>query len=1097
MKRLEGILIFPIIIISLFFVFCYPKAVTEEEALTAVLTYIKAQESSWKMEPLLAPEPFSVGEEYSILQMSPIRTDGTTLAYVAELEPEGYIVMSPDTCIYPVVLYSFSGSFPFEDTPENVVLHLITWDMQNRIRALPAVSDEAKNTNIALWSEYVQGEKPLIGQLATTTQWGPWLETTWDQESPYNKYCPCIHSLFGVCITRGVVGCTATAMAQIIHYWRYPESVEFDADDKYETKTEKIKIDDDHEENDFPSFAELKPLLSNIEYDGNENEIAALCFACGISIQMDYKTEYFFFGVSGAYASAAAYTTKFGYTSADEKDGDDGDFFDSLEQNMKDHQPCQLAIYKCNKAQCADNELEDGHSIVADGYKDTGEFHLNFGWSGSTDGWYHPPPQDTPAGYNVFHSAVINIKPPVAPRPLKYAVTDPGWDDIGSILGSMGYQYDEIHGSQLADYDFIKDYKAIFINCSWDCAANAPIASASLEQYVRDGGALYASDFAFAYLQESFPGYLNYPDPPYIGIGDQHVAATITDPGLEAYLGESSVDIYYNLGGWVPLTGVGPDTDVLMSGDIEAQLENAMSTMQRVSGSGGKSAVSPHMKGNLAPFNTTIWTDKPLAASFRYGKGFVIYTSFHNEPQLTELHQRLLEYFILKPITADIAGFLINLLEEMGVETTDEVIDVIDEGMNKAFFYVVGEVKRILIALGFGGSLMRLSVYRPDGSLYDEAYGSTSPIVVEIPAAEPGAWTYEVTALDLPPDNYHNYPFVVEIGEAPVNEEPTEACCDLVTDWNLVSPPLDPADAVPSLVFDEVGDPLYLCGYNTAEGDFNWADDRPPSATTGTEGTLTEVSPLGGYWLAIQNTGLVPEFCAVGTPLTGDQMINMPTAGWYLIGVPYNVAWGNVTNVGSIKLTHAGEDEWLPNAATRDWIFGTVLRWNEANWDRIRTTTGVILVPCLGYWIRTRVDNLVMTFTETEWDPGNPPPFDVTAIKSEDPGNPPMPGIMRPVSFSAHELEFTNYPNPVRDVHTTTFAVKGVMAPFVESIKVEIYDLSDRLVFANEKAGTSVDWDTTNDYGEYLANGVYLYKLYALVDGHWVSSEVKRLAILR
>ena len=332
-------------------------------------------------------------------------------------------------------------------------------------------------------------------------------------------------------------------------------------------------------------------------------------------------------------------------------------------------------------------------------------------------------------------------------------------------------------------------------------------------------------------------------------------------------------------------------------------------------------------------------------------------------------------------------------------------------------------------------------------------------------------------------------------GEGPAT--PGDYCCDLEEGWNLISLPVDPADGTPAVVFDEVGDPLYLCGYNTGEGNFNWADDRPPSATAGTEGTLTEVGALGGYWLAIEDDGLVPEFCVDGTPLTGDQTINLPTAGWYLIGVPYDVAWGDVTNGGSIKLTRAGDDEWLPDAVTQGWIFGTVLRWNGADWDRITTTTGVVLVPCLGYWIRTRVDNLVMTFVETTWDPGNPPAFDAKGFESEDPGNPPMPGMMRPVSFAADKLEFTNYPNPVRDVHTTTFRVKGVMAPFVESIKVEIYDLSGRLVYQEEMPGATMDWHTDNEYGEYLANGVYLYKLYGLVDGTWHQSEVRKLAILR
>jgi len=78
-----------------------------------------------------------------------------------------------------------------------------------------------------------------------------------------------------------------------------------------------------------------------------------------------------------------------------------------------------------------------------------------------------------------------------------------------------------------------------------------------------------------------------------------------------------------------------------------------------------------------------------------------------------------------------------------------------------------------------------------------------------------------------------------------------------------------------------------------------------------------------------------------------------------------------------------------------------------------------------------------------------------------------------------------------------TFQVRGALVPLVESIKVEIFDTAGRLVYEKQEAGTSLDWHTDDSYGEYLANGVYLYKLYALVEGKWVVSKVKKLAILR
>lgn len=89
-----------------------------------------------------------------------------------------------------------------------------------------------------------------------------------------------------------------------------------------------------------------------------------------------------------------------------------------------------------------------------------------------------------------------------------FAVTDPYYDDIGSILTSMGYNFYEIQNFQLADYGFINQFDAVFINCSGDSAANAPAAKDSLERYVREGGAIYTSDWAYIYLTTSFPGYL-------------------------------------------------------------------------------------------------------------------------------------------------------------------------------------------------------------------------------------------------------------------------------------------------------------------------------------------------------------------------------------------------------------------------------------------------------------------------------------------------------------------------------------------------------------------------------------------------------------
>jgi hypothetical protein len=87
-----------------------------------------------------------------------------------------------------------------------------------------------------------------------------------------------------------------------------------------------------------------------------------------------------------------------------------------------------------------------------------------------------------------------------------------------------------------------------------------------------------------------------------------------------------------------------------------------------------------------------------------------------------------------------------------------------------------------------------------------------------------------------------------------------------------------------------------------------------------------------------------------------------------------------------------------------------------------------------------------------------------------------------------------NYPNPVKDVHTTTFVVEGVDA---ELIRVEVYDLTGKLVWKGEGSGNELTWHTEDLTGLPLANGVYLYQVFVKVGETWIASDVRKLVILR
>ena len=347
---------------------------------------------------------------------------GEALAYILDLQPKGFVAISSDTDIRPIIAYSYYSNFSMEDLEHNVLLYMLKQDMRNRLNAISLTSQTMKTINNQLWEKYLSEEKSraLVSELADADQWPDddtgWLDTTWHQTDFYNDSCPNDPNTLWRC----VVGCTAVAMGQVIYYWQYPDSISFDSSDRYVSRIDPddgngervIHIDEDHETLDFPSFDELNTRLANISYSGDKQEIADFLFACGISVKMDYSDEgsgAWIYYPPGDVDAERALKNKFGYQ-ANGKYESDGDFYDVLENNMKGGQPALLSISKDN----------GGHAIVADGFRSTDEYHLNFGWgSGHPDSiseaWYSLP-KGMPAGFTIVSRGVTDIHPNTPPN---------------------------------------------------------------------------------------------------------------------------------------------------------------------------------------------------------------------------------------------------------------------------------------------------------------------------------------------------------------------------------------------------------------------------------------------------------------------------------------------------------------------------------------------------------------------------------------------------------------------------------------------------------------------------------------------------------
>ena len=234
---------------------------------------------------------------------------------------------------------------------------------------------------------------PLLGDIA------------WNQDPPYNKMCPEYKGS-----ELSFTGCVATAMAQVMMYYKYPNELQATIP-AYTTATNKLKVNaiSKGEEYDWDN---MLPTYTEGEYNTTQaNAVAKLMFHCGAAVQMDYGDS------SGALLRPEDMSTYFGY---------DADLLQEVYRSVY-----TLAEWK----KILDRELEakrpiiyggvasheNGHQFVCDGSDGEGLYHINWGWSGDCDGYFDITLLDpdvpgtgagTPAdGYNRDCSVIIGIAP--------------------------------------------------------------------------------------------------------------------------------------------------------------------------------------------------------------------------------------------------------------------------------------------------------------------------------------------------------------------------------------------------------------------------------------------------------------------------------------------------------------------------------------------------------------------------------------------------------------------------------------------------------------------------------------------------------------
>lgn len=371
---------------------------------TAVAEKLTPEEALMRMGTVMRKSP---GQSIPkpALTLSKELKDGDI--YIFETKSrDGYVMLSGDDCVAPVMGYSTTGGFELENMPPQM-----TWLIDEYGRQIEFA--RKRGLSYRKTSSELEPIEPMI-------------QTLWDQGVPFNNLCPDDKN------KKSYTGCVATAMAQVMNYWQYPAIGKGTHSFKPSSLNTTLSID----------FAEqpmrwdvMTPIYKDGEYSQEAADaVAWLMKACGYSVDMKYSSV-----SSGALTALVpkAMRDYFSYdpeiTFAERMVYSPAEWERLIHENLKN---CGPVIYN------GYTQLSGGHSFVCDGYDGEGRFHINWGWSGLSDGYFmldilDPDSQGiggSTAGFNFKQNAILNIRPN---RGGEITKTEPKLTQYGSLTATV------------------------------------------------------------------------------------------------------------------------------------------------------------------------------------------------------------------------------------------------------------------------------------------------------------------------------------------------------------------------------------------------------------------------------------------------------------------------------------------------------------------------------------------------------------------------------------------------------------------------------------------------------------------------------------
>ena len=384
---------------------------------------------------------------------APSMNGGTTTAvspyYVFPFgENKGFAIVSGDDDMPEIVGYADHGTYDANNMPAAMAAFL------NNYRA---TIEAMKQGNASAIKNIAEAKALRANNTRATTAVSPLLgDIKWNQSEPYNNMCPKYDGT-----NLSATGCVATAMAQVMMYWKYPNELKADINE-YKTSTHKLPVAGELKGQKY-DWDNMLPTYTNNNYTQTQADaVAKLMLHCGKAVEMDYGEE------SGAIVTPGRLAKYFGY---------DSDLMLDLMRSCFTLAEWTAIIDKELQAKrpilYSGRTTNGGHQFVCDGSDGNGLYHINWGWGGYQDGYFDitilNPGQggigagNVTDGYNRNCDMIIGIQP-------DNGKVDEPLVDVPSLIIEYYNSYEFTSGIELtkATRNNTKEDFTIKINDCWN-----------------------------------------------------------------------------------------------------------------------------------------------------------------------------------------------------------------------------------------------------------------------------------------------------------------------------------------------------------------------------------------------------------------------------------------------------------------------------------------------------------------------------------------------------------------------------------------------------------------------------------------------------